>query len=114
MSKPIDATAWILDNLTAIHDNIALQRRQIDEMQTRLLNTELHTLHASQVRPFETTEQGPKCGACGGRQVFVRGRYPGHDNRPVCPQCLAERLDGIRNISSEHYGQAASGELKDS
>jgi hypothetical protein len=49
-----------------------------------------------------------RCGICGGQQVYVRGRYPGSDKREVCPTCLAERLDQIRDVSSEHYGQCAS------
>jgi hypothetical protein len=49
-----------------------------------------------------------KCGICGGTQVLVRGRYPGQDKRAVCPRCLAERLDQIRDISSDGYGQCAS------
>lgn len=46
------------------------------------------------------------CGVCGGRMVFVRGRYPGTDNRKVCPTCLADRMDMIRELTSAEYGQA--------
>lgn len=45
------------------------------------------------------------CGVCGGKMVFVRGRYPGTDNRKVCPTCLADRMDMIRELTSAEYGQ---------
>jgi hypothetical protein len=46
------------------------------------------------------------CGVCGGKMVFVRGRYPGTDNRKVCPTCLADRMDMIQELTSAEYGQA--------
>lgn len=48
-----------------------------------------------------------QCGSCGGNTVEIRGRYPGHEKRIVCPTCLKERMESISDIASEHYGQAA-------
>ena len=36
------------------------------------------------------------CDCCGGLMVYVRGRHPGMDNRLVCPTCMAETLDDIK------------------
>lgn len=44
------------------------------------------------------------CGTCGGQMVFVRGRYPETDKREVCPTCLSDRMDQIREITSPDYG----------
>jgi hypothetical protein len=49
----------------------------------------------------------PKCGICGGEQVEIRGRYPGHDKRYTCPTCTQERLDQISEISAKGYGRVA-------
>lgn len=46
------------------------------------------------------------CGICGGLMVFVRGRHPGHGNRLICPTCLAEKMDNIREIADKDYGRA--------
>lgn len=46
------------------------------------------------------------CGICGGSMVEIRGRYPHTEKRKVCPTCLAERMDQIREVSSPDYGQA--------
>lgn len=45
------------------------------------------------------------CGICGGEMVEIRGRYPENHlrrdrTRIVCPTCLAERMDQIREIAS--------------
>jgi hypothetical protein len=45
------------------------------------------------------------CGICGGAMVEIRGRYPKQENRKVCPTCLAERMDQIREVSSPDYGR---------
>lgn len=58
----------------------------------------------------ETLEEGAQiggCNVCGGKMVYIRGRYPGTDNRLVCPTCAVERLEQIRKISSPDYGQAS-------
>ena len=38
------------------------------------------------------------CGVCGGKTALIRGRYPGRDNRRVCPTCLADRVETIREM----------------
>lgn len=40
-----------------------------------------------------------KCKMCGTEQVYIRGQYPGHDNRLVCPQCTQERLEDLQSAS---------------
>lgn len=47
------------------------------------------------------------CGICGEAVVEIRGRYPNTERRKVCPTCLAERMDQIRDVSSSTWGQAA-------
>ena len=47
------------------------------------------------------------CGICGGTMVEIRGRYPKQENRKVCPTCLAERMDQIREVSNPDYGLAS-------
>lgn len=46
------------------------------------------------------------CGCCGGKMVFIRGRHPKSEDRLVCPTCLAERMDLIREYVSPDYGKA--------
>ncbi len=58
------------------------------------------------VAPIVGTGDLLGCGVCGGKMVFVRGRYPGTDNRKVCPTCLADRMDMIQELTSAEYGQA--------
>lgn len=56
-------------------------------------------------------EDKPKrvgCGVCGGTMVQIRGRYPEQECRNVCPTCLAERMDQIREVSHPDYGVAYS------
>ncbi len=50
----------------------------------------------------------PRCQMCGGQMVRIRGRFPTDDKRTVCPTCLADRLDNIREISSPEYGKSYS------
>lgn len=50
--------------------------------------------------------QGAQCAICGGTMVLIRGRYPKEAQREVCPTCLAERVDQIRELSSMGYGAA--------
>lgn len=45
------------------------------------------------------------CGICGGKQIYIRGRYPHTDNRLTCPTCCQERLDQIRDVSDKDYGK---------
>ena len=46
------------------------------------------------------------CGVCGGKMVEIRGRYPRDERRNVCPTCLAERMDMIRELTAADYGMA--------
>jgi len=46
------------------------------------------------------------CDICGGQMVWIRGRYPNQDGRHVCPTCLAERMDQIRELADPDYGRA--------
>lgn len=48
------------------------------------------------------------CGICGGQLVLIRSRIPRNDEakREVCPTCLADRMDLIREIAAPEYGQA--------
>lgn len=50
----------------------------------------------------------PGCLVCGGKLVMIRNRYPGMSPRNVCPQCLQERMDIIRDASSPDYGIACT------
>ena len=44
------------------------------------------------------------CPCCGGKLTEIRGKYPGDPQRKVCPTCLADRLDMIRDMSDPNYG----------
>lgn len=46
------------------------------------------------------------CGVCGGKMVMIRSRWPGSEDRRVCPTCLAERMDDIRELTSADYAMA--------
>jgi len=46
------------------------------------------------------------CDVCGGKLVKIRGRYPKEEKREVCPTCLAERMDNIREMADKNYGKA--------
>lgn len=46
-----------------------------------------------------------RCGVCGGTLVLIRGKHPHEDNREVCPTCLAERMDLIRETCDFGQGQ---------
>jgi hypothetical protein len=45
------------------------------------------------------------CNVCGGKLVFIRGKYPKTAKRKVCPTCAVERLEAIYYISSPDYGK---------
>lgn len=49
---------------------------------------------------------GPFCQTCGSKTVRIRGRYPRDPEREVCPTCLAERMDTIREVADRDYGRA--------
>jgi len=49
------------------------------------------------------------CQICGAKTVMIRGKHPrmaGAEKREVCPTCLAERMDQIKDISDRDYGKA--------
>ena len=46
------------------------------------------------------------CAVCAGQLVIIRGRTPQEEMREVCPTCLADRMDQIRQLTDPHYGQA--------
>ena len=51
---------------------------------------------------YESTELNGSCGACGGKLIEIRGRYPKEPKRKVCPTCLMEIREGaISNFGSE-------------
>jgi hypothetical protein len=46
------------------------------------------------------------CNICAGKLIEIRGRYPKDPRREVCPTCLADRMDMIREMSALDYGIA--------
>ena len=44
------------------------------------------------------------CPVCSGKLTAIRGKYPGDPQRHVCPTCLQERMDMIRDMSNPDYG----------
>ena len=38
--------------------------------------------------------------------ALIRGRYPHTDKRYVCPTCLCERMEQIREVADDNYGKA--------
>jgi len=47
---------------------------------------------------------GSSCPVCGGDMVFIRGKHPNSPKRIVCPTCLADKIDTIREISNPNDG----------
>lgn len=47
------------------------------------------------------------CGICGGKLCYIRGRYPDHDKRKVCPTCTTEKLEQISEIADKNYGHTS-------
>jgi len=48
------------------------------------------------------------CPTCGAKLVTIRGRHPHDDRRKVCPTCLQERMDYIRDLLDPNYGIPAT------
>ncbi len=46
-----------------------------------------------------------RCSVCGGKVAYIRGKYPGHDKRRVCPTCLQEKIELINDMSGEDYNK---------
>lgn len=51
------------------------------------------------------------CGICGGPMVSIRPHVPKGERRVVCPTCLADRMDLIRETSDPEYGMACASDL---
>lgn len=52
----------------------------------------------------EALANGRRCDICGERLVTIRGRYPGDDDREVCPTCLQERTErAMKTLDPESY-----------
>ncbi len=83
-------------------DKIAKTRRDFDFMVKPEHSDRLWYVVESLVREDEVQEI---CGVEGSPMVYIRGRYPHADRRLVCPTCLAERMDNIREWSSQEYGK---------
>ena len=43
-------------------------------------------------------DAGSSCPMCGGDMVTIRGKHPNSSKRIVCPTCLADCVDMIREI----------------
>ena len=52
------------------------------------------------------------CPVCGGKLTAIRGKYPGDPQRHVCPTCLQERMDMIRDMSNPDYGVGSTANAK--
>ena len=52
------------------------------------------------------TERKLGCGVCGGRLAIIRGKYVHDPEREVCPTCLADKMDLIREVCNPAYGRA--------
>lgn len=46
------------------------------------------------------------CSFCGGKLTEIRGRFPDNPKRKVCPTCLQETIESIRDRISPDYGKA--------
>jgi len=80
-----------------------VQFKEVKEAIEKIINP---SSEQSEVKE-EKKEEYNGCNVCGGKLVIIRGKYPGHDKREVCPTCTYERLEEINEISSKHYGQTS-------
>lgn len=55
--------------------------------------------------PFEHDDMAT-CDGCGGRVVWIRGRYPKDGRRRACATCAQEKLESIRELLEPRQGQA--------
>ena len=46
------------------------------------------------------------CGICGGKLVWIRGKYPKDDRREICPTCAYERLETIHEMTNKDCAKA--------
>ena len=91
-------------DMTTSHDEHcrSLSGHQCDCKTRSLLTLERPLVHIDRRRRLVG------CPVCGGKLTKIRGKYPGDPKREVCPTCLQERMDMIRDISNNHYGVAAT------
>jgi hypothetical protein len=115
---PAEAVAHIEKRLRDDPETCFVRAGYFKSLKQRI--AELEAKHAEMPAPFgqKNTGLGPNkikahpaepkeykdCPVCGGKMVFIRGRYPRSDKREVCPTCLQERMDNIKDISSHGYG----------
>ena len=52
-------------------------------------------------------ETGNSCPVCGGDMVSIRGKYPNSPKRIVCPTCLADKIDMIRELTDPKRGMGS-------
>jgi hypothetical protein len=55
---------------------------------------------------MNTQDDTKGCPICGSKLAEIRGRYPGDAKRLVCPTCLQERMEWIRDVCNPTYGIA--------
>lgn len=55
------------------------------------------------------------CNVCGGKLVTIRPRYPKGEPREVCPVCLQDRIEMVRDIlnPATYQAEAARTEATD-
>lgn len=88
-------------------DKIVKQLKENPSNQNNLVVNDNNTDEASVVSLTCTSGNAiEQCGCCGGKKVYIRGKYPKQDKRLICPTCAYERLEQINEISSSNYGQA--------
>lgn len=58
----------------------------------------------------QRVEDHGTCGICGSRLAQIRARYPDGDKRIVCPTCLEDRMNIIREYTTIQEPAADEGE----
>lgn len=53
-----------------------------------------------------TDKPSPSCDICGGEKAYIRGKHPDEDKRLVCPTCMAETLDDVKDRMGDNYNRA--------
>jgi len=48
---------------------------------------------------ISTREHTSACTICGGKQIWISGKYPGVSSRLICPTCVVDKLERIHNES---------------
>lgn len=47
--------------------------------------------------PKEAGSSIERCNSCGGELVLIRGKYPKQPKRKVCPTCICDELDDLKD-----------------